>query len=106
MISLVPSCIHLVQLSKRMSYPIISRIDSVWKFLPRCGMLALTLEFEKVRFHFENPLELLGQDDRVMKRNTSRVMKHNPILQGAMWPTIMERKVTWATEKFSSIQLS
>jgi hypothetical protein len=69
-------------------------------------MLALTLEFEKVPFHSEHPLELLGQEDRVMKRNTNRVMKHNPILQGPTLPAIMEGKVMWETEKFSSVQLS
>jgi hypothetical protein len=26
----------------------------------------------------------MDQEDRVMRRNTSRVVKHNPILQGAM----------------------
>jgi hypothetical protein len=49
------------------------------------------LEFEKVRFHSEYPLELWDQGDRVMKRNTSGVMKHNPIQQGAMSPK-QERK--------------
>jgi hypothetical protein len=47
----------------------------------------LDIGIEKVLFHSEHLLELLYQEDRVMKRNTSRVMKHNLILQGAMSPT-------------------
>ncbi len=39
----------------------------------------------------EHPLELLDQEDRVMKHTTSRVMKHNPILQVVMSST-HERK--------------
>jgi hypothetical protein len=84
MISLVPSCICPIRLSKRMSSLITSRIDLVWKFLPRWAMSSSMLEFEKVFFHFEYPLELQDQEDWVRKRNTSRVMKHNPILQSAM----------------------
>jgi hypothetical protein len=38
-------------------------------------------------FLFELPLELLNQEDRVMKRATTRVRKHNPILHGEMSPT-------------------
>jgi hypothetical protein len=34
----------------------------------------------------EHPLEWLDQEDWVRKCNTSRVIKHNPILQGAMSP--------------------
>jgi hypothetical protein len=79
MISLVPSCL------------IAPMIDSVWKFLPRWVMSSSTLEFEKVLFHSEHPLELLDQEDWVMKHNTCIVMKHNTILQGAMSPT-HERK--------------
>jgi hypothetical protein len=45
------------------------------------------LEFEKVHIHSEHPLELLDQEDRVMERNTSKVKKHNLILQVAMSPT-------------------
>jgi hypothetical protein len=41
------------------------------------------MELEKVLFHSEYPIEL-DQEDPVMKRNTSRVVKHNSILQGAM----------------------
>jgi hypothetical protein len=57
-------------------------IDPVWNLRK-----SITLEFEKVLFHFEHPLELVDQEDRVMKCNTSRVMKHNLIQQGAMSPT-------------------
>jgi hypothetical protein len=52
MISLVPSCICLVWLSKRMSSLIVPRNDSVWKFLPRWVMSSSTLECEKVLFPF------------------------------------------------------
>jgi hypothetical protein len=84
MISLMPSCICHVRLSKRTSSSITSRIDSVWKFLPQWAMASSTLEFEKVLFHFEYPIKLMDQEDRVMEHNPRRVMKHNPILQGAM----------------------
>jgi hypothetical protein len=43
-------------------------------------------EFENVIFDFKHPLELLDQEEQVRKRNTSRVMKHNLILQGTMSP--------------------
>jgi hypothetical protein len=49
--------------------------------------LPLTLGYEKVFFHSEHPLELLDKEDRVMKHDTSRVIKHNLILQGDMSPT-------------------
>jgi hypothetical protein len=84
MISLMPSCICHVWLSKRMSSSITPRIDSVWKFLPQWVMSSSMLEFEKVLFHSEHPLELLDQEDQVRMYNTSRVMKHNPSLHGAM----------------------
>jgi hypothetical protein len=64
MISPMSSCICPVRLSKRMS--------------------SSMLEFEKVLFHSEYPIKLMGQEDRVMEHNTRRVMKHNLILQGAM----------------------
>jgi hypothetical protein len=47
-------------------------------------MSSSTLEFEKVFFHSEHPIELMDQEDRVMERNTRRVMKHSLILQGAI----------------------
>jgi hypothetical protein len=81
----VTLCIHPILPSKRISSSIAPMIDSVWKFLPRWGMLSLTLELEKVLFHSEHSIEL--DQEGVRKRNTSRVMKHNPILQGAMSPT-------------------
>jgi hypothetical protein len=84
MISPVHSYIHPVQLSKRMSTPIVSMIESVWKFLPWWAMSSLTLEFENVLFHPERLIKSMDQEDRVMRRNTSRVVKHNPILQGVM----------------------
>jgi hypothetical protein len=42
------------------------------------------LRFEKVHFLSELPLELLNQEDQMMKRNTSGVMEHSLTLQGAM----------------------
>jgi hypothetical protein len=74
MISPATSCIHPVLSSKRISSSIALMIDSVWNL-------------RKPFVHFEHPLELLDEEDRVMKCNTSRVMKHNPIRQGAMSPT-------------------
>jgi hypothetical protein len=38
------------------------------------------LEFAKVLFYSEHPLELMDQEDRVMRRDTSKVMEYNPIL--------------------------
>jgi hypothetical protein len=61
-------------------------IDPVWNLRK-----SIALELEKVLFHFEHLLESLDQEDRVMKPKISRVMKHNPIRQGAMSPT-HERK--------------
>jgi hypothetical protein len=49
--------------------------------------VALTLRYEKVYFFSKLSLELLDQEDWIMKCNTSRVMKHNSIQQGAMSPT-------------------
>jgi hypothetical protein len=82
----VTSCIHHVPLSKRISSLIAPMIDSVWEFLPWWEMSSLTLEFEKDLYHFEYPIELMDQEDRVMEHNTRRVMKHIRILQGAMSP--------------------
>jgi hypothetical protein len=90
MISPTPLCIHPVQLSKRMSSLIMSRIEPVQKFLPRWVMSSLMLEFEKILFHTEHPIESMDQADRVMEHNTRRVMKHNPILQGAI--SLMHRR--------------
>jgi hypothetical protein len=41
----------------------------------------------KFFFRFEYPIKLMDQEDWVMKCHTSRVMKHDPILQGTMSPT-------------------
>jgi hypothetical protein len=87
LISHVPSCIHPDLLSKKISSLITPMIGSIWKFLPWWRMSSLTLGFERVLFHSEHLLELLDQEDWVIKRDTSRVMKHNPILQGDMSPT-------------------
>jgi hypothetical protein len=66
---------------KRISSSIASMIDPVWNLRK-----SLALELENVLFHSEYPLELLEQEDQVMKCNTSRVMKHHPVLQDAMSP--------------------
>jgi hypothetical protein len=55
MISLVPSYIYPVRLSKRMSSSIVLRIDSVWKFLPRWMM-----EFGKIPFPFRASARVAG----------------------------------------------
>jgi hypothetical protein len=77
MISPVPLCVHHVCFSKIMSSPIVSRIDSVWKFLPRWAMSSSTLEFEKVLFHSEHPIELMDQEYWVWSTT-----------QGESWSTV------------------
>jgi hypothetical protein len=67
----VASCIHLDLLSKTISSLITPIIDLVWEFLPGWRISPLTLEFEEVHFLSELPLELLNQEDRVMRRHTS-----------------------------------
>jgi hypothetical protein len=52
LISHVTSCIHLDLLFKRISSPITSMIDSVWKFLPGWRMSPLTSGYEKILFPF------------------------------------------------------
>jgi hypothetical protein len=84
------SCIHPVPSSKRVSSSITPMINSVWKFLPRWVMSSSMLEFEKVLFYSEHPIELMDQEDCVMEHNTRRVLKHSLILQGVMSP--MHRK--------------
>jgi hypothetical protein len=78
---------------------IFDRVDDRFslEFLTLLGMLFLTLEFDKVLFPFEHPLELLDPEDRAKKRNTSRVMKHNPILQGALPPKCKEGSIIGET---------
>jgi hypothetical protein len=53
MISLVPSCICHVRLSKRLPSSIALRFHSVCKFLPQWRMSSLTLELENVLSHSE-----------------------------------------------------
>jgi hypothetical protein len=105
MISLVPSCIYYVRLSKRMSYSITPRIDSVWKFLPRWVMSSSMLKFEKVLFHSEHPIELIYQEDRVMKCNTTKSWKTIQFYKVLCCPRT-KGKVAWVIEKSSSFQLS
>jgi hypothetical protein len=50
-------------------------------------MPPLKLGYENVLFLSELPLELLNQEDRVMKCATTRVRKHIPILHGEVSPT-------------------
>jgi hypothetical protein len=78
-ISIVTSHIHHVLSSKRISSSMAPMIDPIQNLRE-----SLTLELEKVLFHSEHLLESLDQEDRIMKPKTSRVMNHNPILQGAM----------------------
>jgi hypothetical protein len=47
-------------------------------------MSASPLELETILLYLEHPMKLLGEEDRVIKCNTSGVMEHNPTLQGAM----------------------
>jgi hypothetical protein len=104
MISLVPSCICPVRLSKRMSSLIAPRIDSVWKFLPRWVMSSSTLEFKKVPFPFQASARVTGSG-----RSRNEAPK-----QTESWGTIsfykvlchlcVERKVAWKTDKFSYFQ--
>jgi hypothetical protein len=54
----------------------------------------------KSLFLFEHLLEWLDQEDQVMKRNTSRVMKHTPIPQGTMLPTHRRKSGTGDQEVF------
>jgi hypothetical protein len=87
MISHVTSCTHSVLLSKRMSSPI----------MPKAHFsLEVCAPMEDVHpWHWNLRTIISVQSTRlswakkiwVMKHNTSRVMKHNPILQCAMSPT-------------------
>jgi hypothetical protein len=60
MISLVPSTICLVRVSKGMSSSTVPKIDSLWKFLPQWRMSSLTLELENVLSHSEYPARVAG----------------------------------------------
>jgi hypothetical protein len=60
---------------------------NVWfglEVLARWRVSPLTLGYEKVHFLSELPLELLNQEDQMMKCNTSRVARHHLIRQGAL----------------------
>jgi hypothetical protein len=50
-------------------------------------MSPLTLGYGKVRFLSEIPLELLNEEDQMMMCNTSRVVRHHLIQQGALLST-------------------
>jgi hypothetical protein len=101
MISLMPSCICHVRVSKWMSSSTAPKIDSVWKFLPQWRMSSLTLELENVLSIW---LESLDQEDWVMKPKTSRVMKHNLTRQGAMSPT--HKRKSFSPSNYLDILLS
>jgi hypothetical protein len=60
MISLVPSCICHVRVSKGMSSSIVLKIDSVCKFLPQWRMSSLTLELENVLSYSEYLTRVAG----------------------------------------------
>jgi hypothetical protein len=62
MISHATPFIPHVLSSRRISSLIVPWIDSVWKFLPRWGVLSLTLELEKDIFHSEHLIELDQED--------------------------------------------
>jgi hypothetical protein len=104
MISLAPSCIYHVWLSKRMSSSIAPRINSVWKFLSRWVMLSLTSEFKKVHFLFWASAQVVG----------SRRSRNEAPKQAESWSTVWfykvlcrpwtKKKVARETEKFSSFQ--
>jgi hypothetical protein len=71
MISLVPSCIYPVWVSKGMPSSIALKIDSVWKFLPQWRMSSLTLELENILSHFEYLTQVTGP------RRWSNEARHN-----------------------------
>jgi hypothetical protein len=50
-------------------------------------------KLRKFLFHSEHPLELLLEEGQVIKHNTSRIMKHNLNLQGALSPTRRRKKL-------------
>jgi hypothetical protein len=60
MISLVPSCICHIQVSKGMTSSTVPKINSIWKFLPQWRMSSLTLELENVISHFEYLTRVAG----------------------------------------------
>jgi hypothetical protein len=95
MSSPMTSCIHHVLSSKRISSSIAPMIDPVWNL-------------RKPFFHSEQPLELLDQEDQLMKCNTSRVIEHNPIQQYAMPPMHQRESGTVDREVFflSTVPLS
>jgi hypothetical protein len=86
MVSRVPSCIDPIWLSMRMSSPIASMINSVGSSYPNRGGCPRLWNLRKFLLLSELLLELLNQEDWVMKHATTRVMKHSSIQQGAMSP--------------------
>jgi hypothetical protein len=75
---------------------------------PNRGGCPRHLSLRKFLFLSEHPFKWLDQEDWVMKHNTSRVMKHNPILQGTMSPTHGRKSGMGDREVFllSSVPLS
>jgi hypothetical protein len=70
----VPEKISFERANVRFSLDVLSP----WRMSP------LTLEYEMVRFLSELSLELLNQEDQMMKCNTSRVARHHLRWQGAL----------------------
>jgi hypothetical protein len=102
------SWIHPTLPSKRRSSSIVPMFNWVWKFLPWWKMSSLTLGHEKVLFHPEHLIKLMYQEDRVMKRNTSRIMKRHSILQGETSTTHWRKSYmsNWEVLLFSIVLIS
>jgi hypothetical protein len=83
MISLVPSCICHVRLSKRMPSSITLMFNLVWKFLPQWRMSSLTLELENVLSHFEYPTWVAGL--RRMSNEAQNKQSHEAQSDSTRW---------------------
>jgi hypothetical protein len=101
-----PGCLDLMRLrvpilfnqSKRISSSIAPMITPVWKFLPRRGILSLTLELENVLFHSEHLIEWWSAT-QAESWSTTGVYK-------VPCRPLMDGKPIWETEKFSPFQRS
>jgi hypothetical protein len=87
---MISSCLHV---SILLGYPREGHLRSRWGLI-QFGSSYLDgrgcprhWNLRKFFFLSELPLALLNQEDRVMRHHTSKVMKRNHILQGAMPPT-------------------
>jgi hypothetical protein len=86
-ISPVTSRTILFYLSKGTSLLTIPDNRLYWRPLLWKKAITTQLWNMKVLFFLWHSIKSLDQEDRIMKCNTSRVMKHNPIRQGAISPT-------------------